>query len=77
MRQSGASVRAHNFRMSDCSADLAREYRLADGRTVLVRVNQPMLKFVRALGFDVRVLTQEPTLAQVVKDLRQVPQAVA
>jgi len=44
---------------------------------MVLRVNHPMLKFVRALGFDVRVLPPEPTLAQVVKDLRQVPQAVA
>jgi hypothetical protein len=44
---------------------------------MVLRVNQPMLKFARALGFDVRVLAPEPTLAQVVKDLRQVPQAVA
>jgi acetyltransferase len=44
---------------------------------MVLRVNHPMLKFVRALGFDVRVLPLEPTLAQVIKDLRQVPQAVA
>ena len=37
---------------------------------MVLRVNQPMLKFVRALGFDVRVLPQEPSLAQVVKRLR-------
>lgn len=44
---------------------------------MVLRVNYPMLKFVRALGFELLPLPLEPTLVQVVKNLRQLPQAVA
>jgi acetyltransferase len=37
---------------------------------MVLRVNRPMLKFVRALGFELLPLPLDPTLVQVVKSLR-------
>jgi acetyltransferase len=43
---------------------------------MVLRVNHPMLKFVRALGFELLALPLDPTLVQVVKSLRPVGETI-
>jgi hypothetical protein len=43
---------------------------------MVLRVNHPMLKFVRAVGFELLPLSLDPTLVQVVKNLRPVDEKV-
>jgi len=47
----------------------ARERRLETMEGVVLRENRDMLKFMRALGFEVAGEPQEPTLMRVVKKL--------
>jgi|RhiMethySRZTD1v2_1073278.scaffolds.fasta_scaffold23724_6 acetyltransferase len=43
---------------------------------MVLRLNHPMLKFVRALGFELLPLPLDPTLVQVLKSLRPVGETI-
>ena len=50
--------------------DYARAQGFESMESIVLRENQDMVRFARALGFEVRPVPQEPTLVQVVKRLR-------
>jgi acetyltransferase len=49
--------------------DFARERGFRTMEGVVLRDNRDMLKFMRALGFEIAVAPEDPTLARVVKTL--------
>ena len=49
--------------------DYARAHGFESMESVVLRENHDMVRFARALGFEVRPVPQEPTLVQVVKPL--------
>jgi acetyltransferase len=51
----------------------SRGYETMEG--LVLRDNRTLLRFVRALGFELRLLPDEPTLLQVVKVLRSTSSA--
>jgi acetyltransferase len=57
--------------------DAARERGFDTMEGLVLRANRSMLKFVRALGFELEPAPYEPTMVRVVKRLRSTASAAA
>jgi acetyltransferase len=63
--------------LMDALLRAARERGFATMEGLVLRTNRPMLRFVRALGFDTEAEPCEPTMVRVVKRLRGAPDYTA